>query len=61
MTAQQQEVRVIEAAAPPARYARGWHCLGLAAAFRDGAPHEVEAFGTKLVVFRGRTTTTCTS
>ncbi|MFH8730469.1 MULTISPECIES: Rieske 2Fe-2S domain-containing protein [unclassified Streptomyces] len=53
MTAQQQEVRVIEAAAPPARYARGWHCLGLATAFREGGPHEIEAFGTKLVVFRG--------
>ncbi|CAM5403661.1 3-ketosteroid-9-alpha-monooxygenase, oxygenase component [Streptomyces avidinii] len=48
--------RVIEAAGPPARYARGWHCLGLAAAFRDGTPHEVEAFGTKLVVFRGEKT-----
>ncbi|WP_232835758.1 Rieske 2Fe-2S domain-containing protein [Actinocorallia populi] len=44
-------VRVIEAAAPPARYARGWHCLGLIEHFNDGKPHAVEAFGTKLVVF----------
>ncbi|MEU9716119.1 Rieske 2Fe-2S domain-containing protein [Streptomyces sp. NPDC047976] len=26
---------------------------GLAAAFRDGTPHEVRAFGTRLVVFQG--------
>ncbi|MET8755202.1 Rieske 2Fe-2S domain-containing protein [Streptomyces sp. NPDC004667] len=45
--------RVIEAAAVPARFARGWHCLGLARAFKDGNPHEVEAFGTRLVVFQG--------
>ena len=44
-------VRLIEAAAPSARYARGWHCLGLISRFRDGGPHAVEAFGTKLVVF----------
>ncbi|WP_328298087.1 Rieske 2Fe-2S domain-containing protein [Streptomyces sp. NBC_00435] len=52
-TAVDEEPRVIEAAAVPARYARGWHCLGLAATFRDGNPHEVEAFGTRLVVFQG--------
>lgn len=45
------DVRVIESAPPPARYARGWHCLGLSDEFRDGEPHAVEAFGTKLVVF----------
>ena len=45
------QVRTIEAGAPPARFARGWHCLGLAARFRDGGPHAVAAFGTKLVVF----------
>src|SRR5215510_3771088 len=45
------QVRTIEAGAPPARFARGWHCLGLAARFRDGGPHPVAAFGTKLVVF----------
>ncbi|WP_217231505.1 Rieske 2Fe-2S domain-containing protein [Streptomyces anulatus] len=43
--------RVIEAGTPPVRYARGWHCLGLADTFRDGRPHAVQAFGTKLVVF----------
>ena len=44
-------VRSIDAGAPPTRFARGWHCLGLAATFRDGSPHAVEAFGTKLAVF----------
>ncbi len=46
-----EQVRTIEAGTPPARFARGWHCLGLAAGFRDGGPHAVAAFGTKLVVF----------
>ncbi|GAA4724635.1 Rieske 2Fe-2S domain-containing protein [Phytohabitans rumicis] len=46
-----EAVRTIDAGAPPARFARGWHCLGLADTFRDGVPHAVEAFGTKLVVF----------
>src|SRR5215469_5572918 len=41
----------IDGGAPPARFARGWHCLGLAQPLRDGSPHAVEAFGTKLVVF----------
>jgi 3-ketosteroid 9alpha-monooxygenase subunit A len=44
-------VRIIDRGAPPARFARGWHCLGLASRFRDSGPHAVEAFGTKLVVF----------
>src|SRR3712207_7665403 len=44
-------VRTIDQGAPPTRYARGWHCLGLADTFRTGGPHAVEAFGTKLVVF----------
>jgi 3-ketosteroid 9alpha-monooxygenase subunit A len=44
-------VRTIERGTPPARFARGWHCLGLAARFRDLGPHAVQAFGTKLVVF----------
>jgi 3-ketosteroid 9alpha-monooxygenase subunit A len=43
--------RTIDVGAPRTRFARGWHCLGLAAPFRDGEPHAVEAFGTKLVVF----------
>ncbi|MET9488014.1 Rieske 2Fe-2S domain-containing protein [Nocardia sp. NPDC006630] len=45
------EVRVIDAGAPPTRFARGWHCLGLADTFRDGKPHTVKAFGTEIVVF----------
>jgi 3-ketosteroid 9alpha-monooxygenase subunit A len=49
------DVRNIEAAAPLTRYARGWHCLGLADTFRDGQPHPVHAFGTKLVVFADST------
>ncbi|GGN82887.1 3-ketosteroid-9-alpha-hydroxylase oxygenase subunit [Actinoplanes lobatus] len=46
-----QQPRTIDAGKPPARFARGWHCLGLADTFRDGRPHAIEAFGTKLVVF----------
>ncbi|MCX4790863.1 Rieske 2Fe-2S domain-containing protein [Streptomyces sp. NBC_01221] len=56
MTAVESEhdgVRAIEAAAAPARFARGWHCLGLSEKFKDGKPHSVQAFGQKLVVFRG--------
>ncbi|GAA3170098.1 hypothetical protein GCM10020255_058300 [Rhodococcus baikonurensis] len=34
-----------------ARFARGWHCLGLSKTYRDGQPHQIEAFGTSLVVF----------
>jgi 3-ketosteroid 9alpha-monooxygenase subunit A len=48
-------VRIIEQGTPPARFARGWHCLGLAARFRDSGPHAVQAFGTKLVVFADST------
>jgi 3-ketosteroid 9alpha-monooxygenase subunit A len=51
-TAPESGVRAIEAAAAPARFARGWHCLGLADRFRDGKPHSIQAFGQKLVVFR---------
>ncbi|HVT34511.1 MAG TPA: Rieske 2Fe-2S domain-containing protein [Nevskiaceae bacterium] len=43
----------IEAKAPPARYARGWHCLGLAAEYKDGKPHGINIFGTRLVIFQG--------
>ncbi|MBA0126567.1 3-ketosteroid-9-alpha-hydroxylase subunit A [Haloechinothrix sp. YIM 98757] len=46
--------RVIDAGAPPTRFARGWHCLGLAEEFTDGRPHEIDAFGTRLVVFQGQ-------
>jgi 3-ketosteroid 9alpha-monooxygenase subunit A len=44
-------VRTIERGVPPARFARGWHCLGLASRLRSGGPHAVTAFGTRLVVF----------
>jgi len=43
--------RIIDPGQPPDRYARGWHCLGLAEPFRDGKPHRIAAFGTKLVVW----------
>ncbi len=53
-TVEQQKVdpRVIDPGTPPQRYARGWHCLGLAETFKDGQPHRIEAFGTKLVVWQ---------
>ncbi|WP_067720946.1 Rieske 2Fe-2S domain-containing protein [Nocardia yamanashiensis] len=51
------EYRQIDVGAPQRRYARGWHCLGLAADFRDGKPHGVDAFGTRLVVFADGTGT----
>jgi 3-ketosteroid 9alpha-monooxygenase subunit A len=44
-------VRSIDAGAPPTRFARGWHCLGLAEPFRDGSPHAIQAFGAKLVIY----------
>jgi len=50
-TAPSARSRQIDPGTPPTRYARGWHCLGLAESFRDGEPHTVEAFGTKLVVW----------
>lgn len=45
------KVRELDVGSVPTRYARGWHCLGLAKTFRDGKPHAVEVFGTKLVVW----------
>lgn len=45
-------VRLIEAGSVPTRFARGWHCLGLVRDFGDGKPHQINAFGQKLVVFR---------
>lgn len=42
----------IEAKAPPERFARGWHCLGLAADYRDGKAHGIDIFGTRLVIFQ---------
>lgn len=43
----------IHAGSLPQRYARGWHCLGLAEGFRDGKPHALDIFGTHLVAFQG--------
>jgi len=45
------EARALDQGLPPSRYARGWHCLGLASAFRDGKPHAIRAFDGKLVVW----------
>jgi 3-ketosteroid 9alpha-monooxygenase subunit A len=53
MTAVEDEVRQIETGPAPTRYARGWHCLGLIRDFTDGKPHQIKAFGQKLVVFAG--------
>ena len=39
----------IEAKLLEDRYARGWHCLGLAAQYRDGKAHRLDVFGTRLV------------
>ncbi|NLP64871.1 Rieske 2Fe-2S domain-containing protein [Paraburkholderia sacchari] len=43
----------IKAGPLPDRYARGWHCLGLAKQYADGKVHSIKAFGTKLIAFRG--------
>jgi len=43
----------IEAKPIEQRFARGWHCVGLAADFKDGQPHRIDAFGTRLVAFQG--------
>ncbi|MFD4407753.1 Rieske 2Fe-2S domain-containing protein [Nocardia sp. NPDC058499] len=48
------QIRVIDTGAPPERFARGWHCLGLARDFAEGGPHQISAFGTELVVFAGQ-------
>lgn len=48
----ESEVRIIEATNPPPRYARGWHCLGLAEPFRDGKPHSMDVFGSRVVIFQ---------
>lgn len=46
-------VQKIKAGPLPDRYARGWHCLGLADMYKDGKAHSIRAFGTKLVAFAG--------
>ncbi len=43
----------IDARPIPERYARGWHCLGLAADYKDGKTHRLNIFGTRLVAFQG--------
>jgi len=43
--------RALDPGVAPARFARGWHCLGVAESFRDGKPHRVDGFGGKLVVW----------
>ncbi|AZD86961.1 Terminal oxygenase KshA [Pseudomonas chlororaphis subsp. aureofaciens] len=43
----------IETQVLQSRYARGWHCLGLAAQYRDGKAHRLDVFGTRLVAFEG--------
>lgn len=45
------ETRALDTGSVPERFARGWHCLGLERDFTDGKPHEVQAFGGKLVVW----------
>jgi 3-ketosteroid 9alpha-monooxygenase subunit A len=46
------DTRLLDQGAAPQRFARGWHCLGLASSFRDGQPHAIHGFGTKLVVWQ---------
>ncbi|MFL6089887.1 MAG: Rieske 2Fe-2S domain-containing protein [Aeromicrobium sp.] len=52
-SATETPVRSVDTGLPPERYARGWHCLGLADTFSDGKPHAIQAFGGKLVAFQG--------
>ncbi|GEP38247.1 3-ketosteroid-9-alpha-hydroxylase oxygenase subunit [Nocardioides psychrotolerans] len=46
------DTRFLDQGAPPERFARGWHCLGLAKDFADGKPHGIDGFGGKLVVWQ---------
>lgn len=41
----------------PERYARGWHCVGLASDFEPGQPVPLNYFGTRVVAFRGESGT----
>ncbi|WP_416052995.1 Rieske 2Fe-2S domain-containing protein [Cupriavidus basilensis] len=41
----------IESRPLESRYARGWHCLGPAADYRDGKPHTLNIFGQRLAAF----------
>ena len=40
MTAAATDPRLIDPGVPPTRFARGWHCLGLADTYRDGKETE---------------------
>ncbi|MEW6464004.1 Rieske 2Fe-2S domain-containing protein [Ectopseudomonas khazarica] len=44
----------VENALESYRYARGWHCLGDAEQYRNGKPHTLDVFGTRLVAFASR-------
>jgi 3-ketosteroid 9alpha-monooxygenase subunit A len=46
------QVAKIEAMVLPERYARGWHCLGLASDYTE-KPVALNYFGTKLAAYRG--------
>src|SRR5690349_18158001 len=52
MSSATTDARALDQGVPPSRYARGWHCLGLAETFRDGKPHAIRAFDGKLVVWQ---------
>ena len=52
--AHMSDTRTLDTGSAPERFARGWHCLGLATDFADGEPHGVEAFGGRLVVWSDR-------
>ena len=51
-TTKKREPYVIQTNPVPERYARGWHCLGLAAEYTD-KPTRLDYFGTRLVAYRG--------
>lgn len=44
---------IIKTEEVPERYARGWHCLGLATDYTE-TPKRLKYFGTTLVAFRGK-------
>ncbi|KAA1417094.1 Rieske 2Fe-2S domain-containing protein [Nocardioides humilatus] len=46
------DTRMLDQGTTPIRFARGWHCLGLASTYSDGKPHSIEGFGTKLVIWQ---------
>lgn len=42
----------IESETPPERFARGWHCLGLASDYKDGQIHGINIFGSRIIIFQ---------